>query len=205
MRPSPLFLAAAALVATTSVASFRAPTPAAPATPSGPRAGTFEIDAKHSTVLFRVKHLDVSYAYGRFNEMSGAFEIAEDPAESSVQFEIAAASVDTANKQRDDHLRSPDFFNAVQFPKIVFESKKVAKKEGDVFAVTGDLAFHGRTGEITVDMTLVGEGDKGGQFGYRAGLEGSFTLEREAWGITTYPGAIGAEVQVTVSVEGVRP
>ena len=84
----------------------------------------YKVDAVHSAVIFRVKHMDASYAYGRFNELTGTFNLDEpDAAKGAMDFTVATASIDTNNAKRDQHLKSPDFFNAKEFPKITFKSK----------------------------------------------------------------------------------
>ena len=82
-------------------------------------ADTYRVDPVHSSVIFRVKHFGVGYFYGRFNEASGAFVVdAANPSMSSVEVQVKADTVDTHNPKRDQHLKSPDFFNAKQFPVI---------------------------------------------------------------------------------------
>src|SRR5262245_56812546 len=84
-------------------------------------AGSYEVDPVHSAVVFRVKHLDVSYFYGRFNEVKGSVDY--DPAKpeaSKVSLVIPVESIDTTNDKRNAHLLSPDFFNGKEFPKITF-------------------------------------------------------------------------------------
>jgi len=168
-------------------------------------AGTYAIDAVHSAVVFRVKHQDVAYSYGRFNEMSGEFTLGEKPEDSSISIVIKAGSVDTANSGRDDHLKGPDFLNAVQYPELSFKSTKVSKKSDKVYAVTGTLDFHGVQKEIALDVDFVGAGDRGERFGYLAGFEGTFTINRRDFGVDTYPAtAIGDEITMTISLEGRR-
>lgn len=201
MRVSGWFLAlgllGGAAVLTSAVAAM--PSPPAPAT----AAETYTIDTAHSTVMFRIMHLGVSYSYGRFNEFEGAFTIDDAAAgKSSVKVQIKTESVDTNSEGRDKHLRSPDFFNAVQYPVITFESKRVAKKSDDTFAISGELDLHGVKKEVSFDMKLVGRKDT--DRGYRAGLEGHLKLDRTDFGIETYPDALGNEVTITISVEGVR-
>lgn len=203
LPPTPLLVAAAAAVALAT--GFRS-APSAPNAPAPRIAGTFEVDPVHSTVIFRIRHMDVSYSYGRFNGISGTFTTGgDDPSEATVHVEIDAQSVDTGNSKRDEHLKSPDFFNAVQYPKITFDSKRVVAKGEDTYTVTGDLSFHGETREVTIDMTKVGERDAGERMGYRAGFEGTFTLDRSDFGVSTYPAdVLGEDVRVTVSLEGVK-
>jgi polyisoprenoid-binding protein YceI len=104
------------------------------------QAVTYRIDPVHSFIIFRVKHLNTGFAYGRFNTFSGTFVVDErNPANSSIELEIDANSVDTGNSQRDDHLRNPDFFNARQFPKITFKSTRVRKLNDTTVEVQGNL------------------------------------------------------------------
>ncbi len=166
-----------------------------------PQAGTYEIDAVHSTVLFRIEHMGVGFSYGRFNGIKGEVVIDADAAKSSVIVEIDAKTIDTANQKRDDHLRGPDFFNVAEFPTITFESKSV-KKSGSKYTVSGNLELHGVSKEVTIDMQLVGAKDVGAQAGgYKAGFEGKLAIERKAFGITAFDTALGNEVELTISVE----
>src|SRR5688500_14890462 len=82
------------------------------------RADDYTLEGAHTAVNFKISHVGISYSFGRFNEVSGNFTIADDPAKCSFTMSIKVDSIDTANKQRDNHLRSPDFFNAKQFPTI---------------------------------------------------------------------------------------
>ena len=83
-----------------------------------PQAGTYEIDSTHSTVEFQVRHLGLAKVRGRFNDFSGTIEIGDDPVDSRVDVTIAASSVDTRDRQRDHHLRSPDFLDAGEYPTL---------------------------------------------------------------------------------------
>lgn len=170
------------------------------------RAGetVYEIDPVHSVVLLKVKHLGLADAYGRFNEMSGTVRHnAEDPAQSSIEFTVQAASIDTANEDRDKHLRGPDFFNAGEFPTLTFKSTKIEKKGDSDYGVTGDFTVRGVTRPVTFDFEVGGTG-KGMQGEERFGGEAEFTVKRSDFGIDYLPDALGDEVEVTVSVEGVK-
>ena len=182
------------------VAAKRAPAPAFDAE----AAGTYSVDAAHSHVGFRIKHLGAAFNYGRFNKLEGDYVLSEEEGKSTVKIVVEVASVDTNNEDRDKHLRNVDFFNAVQFPKITFESSKFVKKEGDTYAVTGNLTLHGKTKEITVDMEMTGANDAGERFGFRSGLETTFTIDRNDYDITIYPDMLGKEVTMTVALEGKR-
>jgi polyisoprenoid-binding protein YceI len=165
-------------------------------------AGTYEIDSVHSTVGFKIKHLNTSWAFGRFDEIHGSITV--DPAKpeaSKVEVTVQTETVDTKIKKRDDHLRSPDFFDVKQFPTITFKSKSVQKKGDNVYAVTGDLTLHGVTKSVTVDMENTGAIDSP-QMGKLAGFYGTITVKRSDYGMNFMPDALSDEVQVVMSFEG---
>ncbi len=168
-------------------------------------ADTYEIDTAHSMIIFRAKHNAVSYNYGRFNEFTG--QIVMDPMgiDSMVEFEVKAASVDTGNEKRDQHLRSSDFFSAKQFPVITFKSTKVSAKEGeeDVFEVTGDLELHGVKKSITVDVEITGQA-KGREGESLIGFESTFTINRSEFGMTYGMGSVSDDIRITVSIEAAQ-
>jgi len=169
-------------------------------------ADTYQIDSVHSMVIFRAKHKGVSYNYGRFNEFTGEIMIDEtDMSKSSVAFEVKTASVDTGNEKRDQHLRSPDFFNAKQFPVITFKSTKISMKEGetDMLEVTGALELHGVKKSATVDVEITGR-SKGQQGESLIGFEAVFTIKRSEFGMNYGMGAVSDDIRITVSVEAVH-
>ena len=167
-------------------------------------ADTYEIDTAHSVVLFRAKHNGIAYNYGRFNEFTGKITMDEtDIFKSMVEFEVKTASVDTANEKRDQHLRSPDFFSAKQFPVIIFKSTKVNIKEGeeDMLEVTGDLELLGVKKSITVDVAITGKG-KGRQGESLIGFESTFTINRSEFGMTYgVGGPVSDDIRLTVAIE----
>jgi len=166
-------------------------------------AETYEIDAVHSSVVFKIRHLNVADFYGRFNEVTGTVSFdKENPEKSSVIADVKVESVDTHNDKRNQHLKSPDFFNAKQFPTISFKSTKV-EKAGDAFKVTGDFTLHGVTKSITLDFTKVGEG-KGMQGEQRVGGGAEFTIKRSDYGMTFMQNGLGDEVRIILSFEGVK-
>lgn len=167
-------------------------------------ADTYEIDPVHSSVIFRIKHFNASWFYGRFNGVEGTVTLDEqDLTRSSVQITIKTASVDTNNEKRDTHLKSPDFFDAKQYPEMTFKSKKVTPKDSDTLSVTGDLTVHGVTEEITVDVDRVGMG-KDAWGGTRMGCETVFTINRAEFGVSYMPDGLGDVVKLLVSLEGVK-
>jgi polyisoprenoid-binding protein YceI len=179
-----------------------APAPAGGDAKLGPAAGTYEIDAVHSAVNFRITHMNVSATLGRFNKVSGTFTLDGDLAKSKVDITVAADSIYTADKKRDEHLKGPDFLNTAQFPTITFKSTAV-KAEGDKYSVTGDLELHGVKKPVTAVFELVGTGkhmmdDK--QF--LAGFLGDLTIKRTDFGMDKMVGPAGDDVHLTISVEG---
>lgn len=177
----------------------------ATATPLAARAAaeTYKIDPVHSSVGFSALHLGVTNFYGRFNDIAGTVVFdQEDPAKSSVDLSVPVESLDTHNDKRNQHLKSPDFFNAKQFPVITFKSNKV-EASGDSYKISGDFTLHGVTKPVTVDFKKGGEG-KGMQGETRAGGETRFTIKRSEFGMSFMPGAIGDEITVLLSLEGIK-
>jgi polyisoprenoid-binding protein YceI len=169
-------------------------------------ADSYKVDPVHSAVHFRVKHMDLGYIYGRFNKFSGSFTLdPTNPAKSSLEIKVEAASVDTNNDKRDEHLRKPDFFNVKEHPLISFKAKKFKKQGKNTFEVTGNLTLRGTTRPVTVKLEQVGSGkDPGGMF--RTGLEAVFTIKRSEFGMKAGldKRMIGDRIRIMVAVEGIR-
>jgi polyisoprenoid-binding protein YceI len=166
-------------------------------------AETYKIDPVHSSVVFSAVHLGVTPFYGRFNDVSGSVVFdKETPSKSSVEVSVPVASVDTHDAKRDQHLKSPDFFNAKQFPVITFKSKQV-EVDGGTYKISGDFTLHGVTKPLTVEFKKGGEG-KGMQNEFRAGGEARITIKRSEFGMTFMIGGISDEVSIILSLEGVR-
>jgi polyisoprenoid-binding protein YceI len=166
-------------------------------------ADEYAIDTMHAGVNFKISHLGLSWIHGRFNEFSGGFALdPTDPTKCSFNLTIKAESIDTANAKRDDHLRSGDFFNVKQFPTITFKSTSV-KAAKDGYEVTGDFTLHGVTKPITFTLTggRKAEFPKGMQ---RTGFSTELTLKRADFGMDKFGGALGEEVYIAVSFEGVK-
>ena len=199
MRAFKTTLAAAALAALPALAMAQAAAPAATG------AETFTLDGAHSQVGFKVRHF-VSKVYGRFGEYEGAVNIDRArPEASSVELTIKTASINTDNQRRDDHLRSPDFFDAAKYPTITFKSSKVVSKGNNVYDVTGAFTLHGVTKEITIPVTALGF-SKDGRGGEKAGFEATTTINRKDYGIvwnqTLDSGTmLGDDVEVNLNFE----
>lgn len=168
-------------------------------------AAPYQIDAVHSAVMFRIQHQGVAYSYGRFNTMTGSYNIdLTNPSASMIDITVDANSVDTANERRDNHLRSPDFFNAKQFPTITFKSQSFEKTGDSMFKVRGELTMLGVTKPIDANLVFVGEAKT--KQGAKSGFECNFTIKRSEFGMTKYleDNALGDEVTLYVAIEGVR-
>jgi len=201
MKPLSILAAlVASVLAFTFLSSSEAASPPAPAAPVAAEAKTFQVDPVHSSILFKIKHMEVAWFYGRFNDFSGEIVYDEaDPAKSSVKLEVKADSVDTKNDKRDQHVMSPDFFDVKQFPKMSFESTRIAKK-GGAWTVEGNLEFHGTKKKITVDFEKTGEatGRSGAPL---AGFFAEFTIKRSDFGNDFMVGPLSDEVTLIVSLE----
>jgi polyisoprenoid-binding protein YceI len=208
MRPIHIALPSLALTAAlVGLTAWAGPSAeAAPLARAGAETETYKVDAGHSFVTFKVRHMGVGEAWGRFNELTGSFTFDEaDPSQNSVSLVIEAKSIDTANGGRDKHLRGSDFFNVEQFPKITFTSTSVKKLDDGVFEVTGEIEVLGKKQPVTTQVELIGRADTGRQ-GFRAGFSAGFTLKRSDFGMNygIEQGALGDAVEVMVSLEGVK-
>jgi polyisoprenoid-binding protein YceI len=172
-------------------------------------ADTYTIDKNHSDVSFTIRHF-ASKVRGRFADFSGAIQA--DPAKpeaSSVTFSIKTGSIDTNNADRDNHLRSPDFFDAAKNPEITFKSSKMVPKGKDQYDVTGTLTMRGISKEVTIPVVYLGSAkDPGGND--RASFELSTKLNRKDYGINWNKALDGGgfmlsdDVDVTISLETVK-
>ena len=143
---------------------------------------TWQIDPAHSLVEFSVRHMMFSTVKGRFTGVQGTIlDVAEDPAQSSVQVTIDASSVATGDDNRDGHLRSADFFNVEQYPTITFASRRIEGSR-DEFTITGELTINGVTREVTLEVAFNGRGTT--PFGTTvAGFSAETKINRKDWGL----------------------
>lgn len=172
------------------------------ASPASAADDDYAVDAMHAGVTFKVSHLGLSWTHGRFNDISGGFRIDTDPAKCAFALTINAASIDTANQKRDDHLRSPDFFNVKQFPTITFQSTAV-KAIKDGYEVTGNFNMHG----VTKPMAFVLVGGRAAEFPkgvLRTGFSTALVLKRSDFGINKFGDAVGDDIHVAISFEGTK-
>ena len=146
--------------------------------------GTYTLDPAHTRIGFVARHAMVTKVRGAFNEFEGTATLdGANPANSSAQVTINAASIDTRNAQRDEHLRGNDFLSMQEYPRITFSSTGARQVDDTTFELTGDLTIKGVTNSITIPFTF--EGAAKDPFGnLRVGFEGSVTINRKDYGIT---------------------
>jgi len=161
---------------------------------------TYKIDPVHSSVGFSIRHF-FSNVPGAFTKFSGTIVVDRDNLEkSTVEAAIEVPSIDTRSDMRDKDLRSEKFFAVEKFPAITFKSKSWKKTGDDTYDVTGDLTIHGVTKEVVLKTKSLGFGP-GMKGAMLSGWEATATVNRNDFGITTYPKMLGDDVAVTISVE----
>ena len=171
---------------------------------------TYTVDKVHSSVEFKIHHL-VGNVVGKFNDFAGVVNIDRaNPAASSVEFTIQAASIDTGTPDRDKDLRSSSFFDVEKFPTLTFKSTKIAPtKTKDAYDVTGDLTIHGVTKRVTIPVVFLGFGKDPWQ-NERAGFELNTTIDRKDYGITWQKAldqggfVLGDEVKISIDLETIK-
>lgn len=170
-----------------------------------PETTTWQLDASHSSIGFSVKHLMIATVKGSFGSYDASFSGDEnDLSKAAVTVKIDAASIDTANDQRDAHLRSPDFFDAEQYPAITFAGKRIVGDPFGDFKIVGDLTIRGVTKEITLDATFEGRAkDPWGnsRLGYAAKGKINRTDFGLNWNQALEAGGVLVSEEVKISVE----
>ena len=167
-------------------------------------ADTYKLDPDHTSIVFRVKHLGVGNVYGSFGGATGSFQYDEKtPSNNSIEMQVSAKNIYTAVKKRDNHLRSPDFFDTGKYPLISFKSKSAKKIDSTSFEISGDLSLLDKTRPLTVKVVQTGQGkDPWGNF--RRGFETTFSIKRSDFGMGFMLNVASDEIQVTVSLEGIK-
>ena len=162
--------------------------------------GTYTLDPAHTRIGFVARHAMVTKVRGSFDEFAGTAVLdGANPANSRVEVTIEAASIDTRNAQRDEHLRGNDFLAMQEYPKITFASTGVRQAGETTFEVTGDLTIKGVTNEITIPFEF--EGSAKDPFGnQRVGFEGAVTINRKDYGVTWNAALEGGGVLVSDKV-----
>ncbi|KFA92400.1 YceI family protein [Archangium violaceum] len=171
---------------------------------------TWNIDTTHSGIHFSVRHMVISKVRGSFRKFSGSVSLDEqDPTASSVSVRIDTASIDTGVQQRDDHLRSPDFFDAEKFPVISFESTKVEKSPDSGLRVTGKLTIRDITREVVLEAEQLGVGkDPWGNI--KAAFEAKTSIDRRDFGLKwnqaleTGGVLVGEKIEIALEIQAVK-
>ncbi len=162
----------------------------------------FQIDSVHSTAIFKAHHLGAGMFYGRFNDVTGTIQV--DNGMPVFAVSIAIDSVDTNSTRLDGHLKSPDFFNAVEFPTMMFKSNSSTLIGGKTYEVIGEITMHGITKPLTVKMVKTGQVKN--RRGEMIGYETEFNLVRSDFGMLygIEGGSLSDEIKVIVALEAVR-
>lgn len=170
-------------------------------------ADTYNIDPNHSTVGFAVNHMVINTVHGRFNSFTGSVTLENNKLESGTGA-IQTKSIDTGIEKRDNHLRSPDFFDAAKYPTITFQSKR-AEKKGDETILVADFTMHGVTREISLPVSVKGP-IKDPMGHTRIGIEAKAKLNRKDYGLKynqileTGGMAVGEEVEIEINAEAIK-
>jgi len=170
----------------------------------------WNFDPVHSDIGFSVRHLMISKVRGRFQKWSGSLFIDEaDLNNSKVEASIEASSIDTKEQQRDDHLRSPDFFDAANHPALTFQSTRVEKASEEEYKVTGNLTIRGVTREVALTVEYLGR-SKDPWGGLRMGFSAKTSIDRRDFGlIFNMPlegggVVVGDGVEIVLEIEAVK-
>ncbi|WP_250000606.1 YceI family protein [Actinoplanes sp. M2I2] len=170
-----------------------------------PAAGTYDLDAAHKRVGFVARHLMVSKVRGQFADASAVVTIGEDPLQSGVTASINTASIETGQVDRDNHLRSGDFFESEKYPTIEYRSTGIKSHAGGEFVLDGELTIKGITKPVELLVEFEGAGDSPyGQaiFGFSASTE----IDREDWGLTwnmaLESGGVMVSKKIKIEIEG---
>jgi polyisoprenoid-binding protein YceI len=167
------------------------------------------IDGAHSQITFSVRHMMISNVHGRFEKFTGEVDFNEaEPVKSSVSVQIETESINTKEPQRDGHLRSPDFFDAAQYPVITFNSTRIEKVDDTHARIYGDLSIHGVTHEVVLATEYAGQSKMWGKT--VAGFSASTRINRKNWGLNwnqvLESGGIlvGEDININIELEVVK-
>jgi polyisoprenoid-binding protein YceI len=173
---------------------------------SSVHAADFNIDPYHSSVSFGIKHV-IGKVIGHFDKFSGTFSYdAGKPETWSAMATIDANSINTGIEKRDNHLRSPDFFDVLKFPTLAFKSTSITDVQGDKAKLHGDLTMHGVTKPVVLDLEIAGVVKDPMGKGMRAGATATGQVNRLDFGIGPasgpMAGMVGSDVNITIEIEG---
>jgi polyisoprenoid-binding protein YceI len=164
---------------------------------------TWQIDPAHSNAQFTVRHLGISNVQGEFTKVAGTIQLNDqDPTKSSVTATVEMASVNTRNGDRDADLKSANFFDVAKYPTMTLTSKSISRTGDGKLQLTGDLALHGVTKEITFTIDGPSDAIKDPWGNMRRGASATAKVHRSDFGITKYPSTmIGEDISITLDVE----
>jgi polyisoprenoid-binding protein YceI len=173
-------------------------------------ASTWDLDATHAELGFKVRHMMVSWTRGKFDRFDGTLQLDEqDVTKSKVSVSVDTTSVNTNVKDRDDHLRGPDFFDTARFPRMTFTSTGLVQRNGKLF-ITGDLTLHGVTKPVTLEAEPLPPAVKDPWGKWRTGTRATATLKRKDFGLTWNKAleaggiAVGDDVELALDVEFIK-
>ncbi|MFC5465450.1 YceI family protein [Lederbergia graminis] len=171
----------------------------------------WKVDGAHSEVGFSVKHMMVSKVKGTFDQFTAEIEATPtDLTTASIQFTIDVASINTRNNDRDNHLRSADFFDVEQYPNLTFTTTKIEKTDEDEYKVTGDVSLHGVTKQETFNVTFEGLAKDPMSGAEKAGFSAEGKIKRSDYGLTwnaaleTGGVLVGDDIKITIEIEAER-
>ncbi|TWA85744.1 polyisoprenoid-binding protein YceI [Azospirillum brasilense] len=165
----------------------------------------YKLDPAHTAVVFIVDHLGFAKAMGRFNTFAGELSFDKDAADkSSLSVTIDTTSVDTNHAKRDEHLKSPDFFNAKEFPKMTFKSTKIETTGDKTGKLHGDLTLLGVTKPVVLDVTFNKDGVSPASKQETVGFSARGTIKRSDFGMKYGVPNIGDDIQVIIESEAVK-
>src|SRR5690606_6533159 len=171
----------------------------------------WKVDGAHSEVGFSVKHMMVSKVKGTFDQFTAEIEAnPTDLTTASIQFTIDVASINTRNNDRDNHLRSADFFDVEQYPNLTFTSSKIEKTDEDEYKVTGDVSLHGVTKQETFNVTFEGLAKDPMSGAEKAGFSAEGKIKRSDYGLTwnaaleTGGVLVGDDIKIIIEIEAER-
>ncbi|MFQ5523273.1 MAG: YceI family protein [Acidimicrobiia bacterium] len=173
-----------------------------------PAVGKWELDPTHTTITFETRHMMIAKVRGAFKSVGGTIEVVEDPFQSTVEVTVDTASVETGVEDRDNHLKSADFFDVGQYPQMIFRSTKV-EPVGDAYRMTGDLTIKEITRPVTLDVEFTG-GLVDPYGNPRVAFSASFQANREDWGLTwnmpleSGGFLVGKDIKVYIDTEAIK-
>ncbi len=171
-------------------------------------ADTYDLDPAHTTISFSARHMVISYVSGKFEKFSGSFEMDSKGALTKAMATMHVASLNSGVEKRDNHLKSPDFFDAGKFPTITFVSKKITHK-GNSYTVVGDMTIKNVTKSVTLTGELLGTA-VGFEGEHRAGFHAEGKINRKDFGVNfnavleTGGLVVSDEIKIILDIEGIR-